>query len=69
MTLLPWRKKLLEADDRLQEARRLRAAAEEQSDRVHQLTARVDEASSRLGQLRTENHFGPLIESLLRGSE
>lgn len=69
MIWLPWRKKLKESDDRLRQAERLRDEAQFQRCRVQELTPRVDEASSRLGQLRTENHFGPLIESLLRGSE
>jgi hypothetical protein len=66
---LPWRKKLKEADERLERAVRLRDAAQVQQDRVKALNPRVDEASSRLGQLRTDNHFGPLIDSLLRGNE
>lgn len=69
MILLPWRKKLKEADVRLHEAERLRDEAEQARSRVDQLTPRVETASSRLSQLRTENHFGPLIESLLRGNE
>lgn len=69
MILLPWRKKLKESHERLQEAERLRDEAEHQRCRVEQLAPRVETASSRLGQIRTENHFGPLIDSLLRGSE
>lgn len=69
MILLPWRKRLKEADDRLQAAEKLRDEAFEQREKVGQLAPRVDAASSRQIQLRTENHFGPLIESLLRGNE
>lgn len=69
MILLPWRKKLAEADDRLRKAEQMRDDAEHQRCRVDQLTPRVDAASTSLRQLRTENHFGPLIDSLLRGSE
>lgn len=69
MILLPWRKKLKEADDRLEAAVKLRDKAVEQRAQVKQLTPRIDAAASRQVQLRTDNHFGPLIESLLRGNE
>jgi hypothetical protein len=66
---LPWRKKLREADDAVRAAEDLRDRAQEQQRQVERVVPRVDAVSSNLQRLRTDNHFGPLIESILRGSE
>lgn len=65
----PWRAKLEEADKKLCKAEQLRDGAQEQQRRVEALSADVDAQASRLRQLRTDNHFGPLIESILRGNQ
>lgn len=65
----PWRRALDEAREKVCEAERLRDGAERQEQRVEANTPRVDAAASRLRQLHTDNHFGPLMESILRGSK
>lgn len=64
-----WRVKLEQADNAVCEAERLRDSAEAQLRQVEKLTPRVDAASSSLQRLRTDNHFGPMIDAILRGSE
>lgn len=63
-----WRKRLEEADKKVCEAQRLLEGAEEQSRRVAALSEHVDATAGRLRQLRSDNHFGPLIESILKGT-
>lgn len=69
MTRWPWRKRLGEAADALAEADRLRDRAQEQQARAEALTPKVDALSASLRKLHTDNHFGPLIDAVLRGSE
>lgn len=69
MTWLPWRRKLEQAQEAVREAERLRDTAEAQQRQVERIAPRVDAVASSLQKLRTDNHFGPLIDSILRGSE
>lgn len=69
MTWRPWRKRLEEAEEAVHAAERLRDDAEAQQLRAEQIVPRVDAVASSLQKLRTDNHFGPLIDSILRGSE
>lgn len=69
MTWLPWRKTVEASDDALRRAEHLRAQAQEQADRTKEMGRRVDAVSSSLERIRTENHIGPLIDSILRGSQ
>lgn len=64
----PWRRAVERSGDALRAAEGLRDAAEEQHRRVEEITPRVDAAAENLRQLRTENHFGPMIENILRGT-
>lgn len=64
----PWRKKLVEQEKALRAAEELRDRAQAQQRRaVNEIAPRVDEVASSLRRLRTENHFGPMIDSILRG--
>lgn len=65
----PWRRKVEESDDAVHAAEVLRDRAQEQHRRVEAITPRVDAAAASLRQLRTENHFGPMVESILRGAK
>lgn len=65
----PWRRELEQAEEAVRQAERLREQAEEQQRRAERIAPRVDAVSSSLQRLRTDNHFGPLIDSILRGSE
>lgn len=65
----PWRKRLEEARAAVEKAEELRNGAVEQRRRVEEITPRVDAAAASLRQLRTDNHFGPLMDSILRGSK
>ena len=67
MTWRPWRRRVEEADDAVRAAEVLRDRAQEQQRRVERITPRVDAVSSSLQKLRTDNHLGPLVESILRG--
>jgi uncharacterized protein YoxC len=69
VSLRPWRKKLQQADDAVRAAERLRDEAQEQQRQVEEIAPRVAAVSSSLQKLRTENHFGPLIDAILRGSQ
>jgi hypothetical protein len=69
VTWLPWRKRLEQADEAVRAAEVLRAEAEEQQRQAERIAPRVAAVSSSLQKLRTDNHFGPLIDSILRGSE
>jgi division protein CdvB (Snf7/Vps24/ESCRT-III family) len=69
VTWWPWRKKLEQSRQAVQEAERLRDRAEEQRRRVEEIAPRVDAVSSSLQKLRTDNHIGPMIDAILRGSE
>lgn len=69
MTWLPWRRKLEQSQEALRTAERLRDHAREQQYRVERIAPRVDAVASSLDKLRTDNHFGPMIDSILRGSE
>lgn len=65
-----WRRRKQElerAQEALREAERLRDVAQEQQARAERLAPRVDAASSSLEKLHRDNHFGPLIDSILRG--
>jgi hypothetical protein len=65
----PRRKELEQAHEALQQAERLRDTAQAQQRQVEQIAPRVDAVASSLQKLRTDNHFGPLIDSILRGHE
>lgn len=65
----PWCKRLAEADARVRVAEELRDEAQAQQRQVEKITPRVDAVAASLQGLRTDNHFGPLIESILRGNE
>lgn len=69
MTRWPWRRRLEAAHEAVRAAEELRDAAELQQRRAEQIAPRVDAVSSSLQKLRTDNHFGPLIEAILRGHE
>jgi hypothetical protein len=56
-----------QADEAVRGAERLRDAAQEQRRRAETIAPRVDTVSSSLQKLRTDNHFGPLIDAILRG--
>jgi hypothetical protein len=53
----------------VRQAERLRDAAQEQQRRAEQLAPRVDAVTASLQRLRTDNHFGPMIEAILGGRE
>ena len=67
MTWWPWRRKLEQSQEAVREAEKLRDHAEQLQQRAEAMRPRVDAASSSLRRLRTDNHFGPLIDNLLRG--
>jgi hypothetical protein len=69
VTRLPWRKRLEQSQDAVREAERLRDQAEEQQRQVERIVPRVDAVTASLQRLRTENHLGPMIEAILRGTE
>lgn len=69
MKLWPWRKELEQAEEAVRQAERLRDSAEEQQRQAERIAPRVDAVTASLQRLRTDNHFGPLIDSILRGSE
>jgi hypothetical protein len=69
VTWKPWRRRLEQAEEAVRGAEVLRDKAEEQRRRAEQIAPRVDAVSSSLQRLRTDNHFGPLIDSILRGNE
>ena len=69
MTWLPWRRKLEQSQAAVHKAEKLRDHAQEQQGRVEQIAPRVDAVTASLQRLRTENHFGPMIDSILRGGE
>lgn len=65
----PWTRSLEQAREAVRGAEALRDGAQEQQRRVEAIAPRVDAAARRARQLRSDNHFGPLIDSILRGSE
>lgn len=65
----PWRREVERSGDALRAAEQLRDQAEEQQSRVESIVPRVDAAADNLRRLRTENHFGPMIENILRGAK
>lgn len=69
MTWRPWRKKLEQSQEAVRAAERLRDTAQEQQRQAERIAPRVDAVSSSLQKLRTDNHFGPLIDAILRGGE
>lgn len=69
MTRWRWRRKLEEAEQAVQAAERLRDTAREQQRQAEEIAPRVDAVSSSLQKLRRDNHFGPLIDAILRGGE
>lgn len=62
-----WRQRLAEAECAVREAERLRDTAKEQQRQVQGLAPRVEAVTASLRQLRTDNHFGPMIDGALRG--
>jgi hypothetical protein len=69
VTWWPWRRELERSQEALHQAERLRDTAQEQQRQAERIAPRVAAVSSSLQKLRTDNHFGPLIDSILRGSE
>lgn len=69
MTLWPWRKKLEQAEEAVRQAEKLRDTAEAQQRQAERIAPRVDAVTASLQRLRTDNHFGPLIDAILRGGE
>lgn len=69
MTWLRWRKRLEQAQEAVRHAEKLRDRAEAQQRVAERIAPRVDAVSASLEKLRTDNHLGPLIESILRGSQ
>lgn len=69
MTWWLWRRRLEQAEEAVRQAERLRDGAEEQQRRAERIAPRVDAVSASLQKLRTDNHFGPLIDQILRGGE
>ena len=67
MTWRPWRRKVQQAQEKVREAERLRDHAQEQQRQAERIAPRVDAVSASLQKLRTDNHFGPLIDAILRG--
>lgn len=63
------RRKLEQAEEAVRQAERLRDSAQEQQRQAERIAPRVDAVSASLQKLRTDNHFGPLIDSILRGGE
>jgi hypothetical protein len=58
-----------QAQEAVRHAESLRDDAEHQRSRVQAMTPRIDNVSSSLQKLRSDNHFGPLIDAVLRGNE
>lgn len=69
MTLWPWRRKLEQSQEAVRQAEKLRDTAEAQQRQVERIAPRVDAVTASLQRLRTDNHFGPLIDAILRGGE
>lgn len=69
MTWLRWRKRLEQAQEAVRHAEKLRDRAEAQQRVAERIAPRVDAVSASLEKLRTDNHLGPLIDSILRGSQ
>lgn len=65
----PWRSEVEQAREAVRQAEELRDSAVEQRRRVEAITPRVDAASDSLRKLRTDNHFGPMIDAILRGAK
>jgi hypothetical protein len=65
---LPWRREPHRNDEALRAAEQLRDRAEEQRRRVAEIAPRVDATVTSLRRLRNENHLGPMIENILRGT-
>ena len=65
----PWRHTVQEQTEALRAAEELRDKAEDQNRRVVEQAVRVDAAADSLQRLRSENHFGPMIENILRGAK
>jgi len=65
----PWRRKMEQAQEAVRHAESLRDDAEQQKNRVQAMTPRIDNVTSSLQRLRSDNHFGPLIDAVLRGNE
>jgi len=65
----PWRHAVEESREAVRAAERLRDNAEDQNRKVTEQAVRVDAAADSLQRLRQENHFGPMIENILRGSK
>jgi hypothetical protein len=58
-----------QAQEAVRHAESLRDDAEQQKTRVQAMQPRVDNVTSSLQRLRSDNHFGPLIDGILRGNE
>jgi hypothetical protein len=58
-----------QAQEAVRAAERLRDTAEAQQRRAERIAPRVDAVTASLQKLRSDNHIGPLIDAILRGSE
>jgi hypothetical protein len=59
--------RLERADEAVRAAEGLRDVAQQQQRQVEEIAPRVDAVASSLRKLRTDNHFGPMIDAILRG--
>jgi hypothetical protein len=66
---LLWRRRLERAEEAVRHAESLRDRAEQQQRQAEAIVPRVDAVSSSLRKLRSDNHFGPMIDAILRGNE
>jgi len=66
---LLWRRRLERAEEAVRHAESLRDQAEQQQRQAEAIVPRVDAVSSSLRKLRSDNHFGPMIDAILRGNE
>ena len=69
MKWLLWRRRLERAEEAVRHAESLRDQAEQQQRQAEAIVPRVDAVSSSLRKLRSDNHFGPMIDAILRGNE
>lgn len=67
MTRWPWRKRLEQAEEKVRAAEELRDRAQRQQRQAEEIASRVDAVAPSLRRLRTDNHFGPMIDAILRG--
>lgn len=67
MTLWRWHRRLAQAEEAVRQAEQLRDNAQEQQRKAEGIAPRVDAVAASLQKLRHDNHFGPMIDAVLRG--